>query len=55
MVYNQVINYTDHQYSKALNYSKYRCPQILEKEKELTFSKSWQLVGHISQVHEATL
>jgi carnitine monooxygenase subunit len=36
-----------------MTYDKYTDPKVLEKEMELVFSKSWQLVGHVSQVEKA--
>lgn len=52
MTNTKVINKTDRQYKRVLTYDKYTNPNVLAKEMEHIFSKSWQLVGHTSQVRE---
>ncbi|WP_172372641.1 aromatic ring-hydroxylating oxygenase subunit alpha [Sporosarcina jiandibaonis] len=53
MVYKTVMNATEKTFERTLTYDKYTDPKVLEKEMELVFSKSWQLVGHVSQVEKA--
>ncbi|MGV3262542.1 aromatic ring-hydroxylating oxygenase subunit alpha [Cytobacillus pseudoceanisediminis] len=51
--YNKVQNATNHTFERTLTYDKYTDPKVLEKEMDLVFSRSWQLVGHVSQVEKA--
>ncbi|MBX9974588.1 aromatic ring-hydroxylating dioxygenase subunit alpha [Cytobacillus firmus] len=51
--YNKVQNATNRTFERTLTYDKYTDPKVLEKEMDLVFSKSWQLVGHVSQVEKA--
>jgi carnitine monooxygenase subunit len=53
MVYKTVMNATEKTFDRTMTYDKYTDPKVLEKEMELVFSKSWQLVGHVSQVEKA--
>jgi carnitine monooxygenase subunit len=53
MVYKTVMNATEKTFERTMTYDKYTDPKVLEKEMELVFSKSWQLVGHVSQVEKA--
>ncbi|MFS0576355.1 aromatic ring-hydroxylating dioxygenase subunit alpha [Sporosarcina sp. 179-K 3D1 HS] len=53
MAYNKVINKSNRTFERTMTYDKYTDPKVLEKEMELIFSKSWQLVGHVSQVEKA--
>lgn len=50
MSYNKVINKSNRTFERTLTYDKYTDPSIFEKEIELIFSKTWQKVGHISQL-----
>jgi choline monooxygenase len=51
--YNKVQNATNRTFERTLTYDKYTDPKVLEKEMDLVFSRSWQLVGHVSQVEKA--
>ena len=53
MAYNKVENATNRTFKRTLTYDKYTDPAVLAREKEQIFAKSWQLVGHISQVEKA--
>ena len=53
MTYNKVENVASRTFERTMTYDKYTDPKVLEKEMELVFSKSWQLVGHVSQVEKA--
>ena len=53
MAYNKVENVASRTFERTLTYDNYTDPKVLEKEKEHIFSKSWQLVGHVSQVEKA--
>ena len=55
MAYNAVGNATNRTFERTLTYDKYTDPKELEKEMDLVFSKSWQLVGHVSQLEEANM
>lgn len=52
MAYNKVENVTNRTFERTLTYDKYTDPKVLEKEIDLVFSKSWQLVGHVSQLEK---
>ncbi|KKK38955.1 (2Fe-2S)-binding protein [Mesobacillus campisalis] len=52
MTYNKVQNATNRTFERTLTYDKYTDPKVLEKEMEMVFAKSWQLVGHVSQVEK---
>lgn len=52
MAYNKVENATTRTFERTLTYDMYTRPDILDKELNLIFSKSWQVVGHISQVEK---
>jgi len=52
MAYNTVENASKRTFERTLTYDKYTDPKVLEKEIELVFSKSWQLVGHVSQLEK---
>lgn len=39
-------------FERTMPYRLYTDPTVLEKEKELIFSKTWQLVGHVNQVEK---
>ncbi|MFJ8068593.1 aromatic ring-hydroxylating dioxygenase subunit alpha [Peribacillus sp. NPDC096447] len=52
MAYNKVENATNRTFERTLTYDKYTDPKVLEKEIDLVFSKSWQLVGHVSQLEK---
>ncbi|MBT2690123.1 ring-hydroxylating oxygenase subunit alpha [Bacillus sp. ISL-47] len=51
--YNKVQNAANRTFERTLTYDKYTDPKVLEKEMDLVFAKSWQLVGHVSQVEKA--
>lgn len=51
--YNKVQNASNRTFERTLTYDKYTDPKVFEKELDLVFSKSWQLVGHVSQVEKA--
>ncbi|MFF3023366.1 aromatic ring-hydroxylating dioxygenase subunit alpha [Gottfriedia sp. NPDC057948] len=50
MTFNKVQNATTEIFERTLTYDLYTDPKVLEQEQEKIFSKSWQLVGHISQL-----
>ncbi|WP_042350684.1 aromatic ring-hydroxylating oxygenase subunit alpha [Bacillus massiliigorillae] len=50
MSYNEVQNKASRTFEKIMPYDLYTNPAILQEEMENIFSKSWQLVGHVSQV-----
>ncbi|SDI93333.1 aromatic ring-hydroxylating oxygenase subunit alpha [Alteribacillus bidgolensis] len=50
--YNSVKNASNRTFERVLTYDKYTDPKVLEKETELIFSKTWQLVGHVSQLEK---
>jgi carnitine monooxygenase subunit len=52
MAYNKVENVSNRTFERTLTYDKYTDPKVLEKEYDLVFSKSWQLVGHVSQLEK---
>lgn len=52
MTNSKVINKTEQQFKRVLTYDKYTDPNVLHIEMDKIFSKSWQLVGHTSQVKE---
>jgi carnitine monooxygenase subunit len=52
MAYNKVQNATNRTFERTLPYDKYTDPKVLEKEMDVVFSKSWQLVGHVSQLEK---
>lgn len=52
MAYNAVGNATNRTFERTLTYDKYTDPKVLEKEMDLVFSKSWRLVGHVSQLEK---
>jgi phenylpropionate dioxygenase-like ring-hydroxylating dioxygenase large terminal subunit len=52
MTYNKVENATNRTFERTLSYDKYTDPKVLDKEMDLVFSKSWQLVGHVSQLEK---
>lgn len=52
MAYNTVENASNRTFERTLTYDKYTDPKVLEKEIDLVFSKSWQLVGHVSQLEK---
>ncbi len=52
MAYRPVLNEASRMYERTLTYDLYTDAKVLELEKEQIFSKSWQLVGHISQVQK---
>jgi len=53
MAYNKVENASNRTFKRTLSYDKYTDPGVLDKEMNLVFSKSWQLVGHVSQLEKA--
>lgn len=53
MAYNPVQNTTTRTFERTLTYDKYTDPKIHDLEMDLVFSKSWQLVGHTSQLEKA--
>lgn len=53
MAYNKVENASNKTFERILTYDKYTDPKVHEQELDLVFSKSWQLVGHVSQVEKA--
>ncbi|PID25085.1 aromatic ring-hydroxylating dioxygenase subunit alpha [Sporosarcina sp. P7] len=52
MAYNKVQNATERTFERTMPYNLFTDPSVLEKEKEMIFAKSWQLVGHVSQVEK---
>ncbi|MBE5105809.1 ring-hydroxylating oxygenase subunit alpha [Bacillus thuringiensis] len=53
MAFNKVQNATTRTFERVLPYDLYTNPEVLKEEKDKIFSKSWQLVGHVSQVQNA--
>lgn len=53
MAYNKVQNLSERTFERIMTYDKYSAPEYHEKDLELVFSKSWQLVGHMSQLEKA--
>ncbi|MER2088382.1 aromatic ring-hydroxylating dioxygenase subunit alpha [Sporosarcina sp. JAI121] len=53
MAYNKVENAANRTFERTMTYDKYTDPKVLDQEMDLIFSKSWQLVGHVSQVEKA--
>ncbi|HEY9577059.1 MAG TPA: Rieske (2Fe-2S) protein, partial [Pseudobacillus sp.] len=52
MAYNKVENATNRTFERTMTYDLYTDPKVLDKEMDLIFSKSWQLVGHVSQLEK---
>jgi carnitine monooxygenase subunit len=52
MSYNPVQNKTNRTFERTMTYDLYTDPKILELEIKNIFSKSWQLVGHVSQLEK---
>ncbi len=52
MAYNKVINKSNRTFERTLSYDKYTDPKVLEKEIDAIFSKTWQKVGHVSQLEK---
>lgn len=52
MSYNPVQNKASKTFERTMTYDLYTDPKVFELEQELIFSKSWQLVGHTSQVEK---
>lgn len=50
MAYNEVQNKGTKIFERTLTYDLYTDPKVLEDEMEHVFSKSWQIVGHESQL-----
>ncbi|MED3561415.1 aromatic ring-hydroxylating dioxygenase subunit alpha [Bacillus xiapuensis] len=50
--YNEVQNKANRTFERTLTYDLYTDPKVLEQEMEDVFAKSWQLVGHVSQLEK---
>ncbi|KOP78215.1 aromatic ring-hydroxylating dioxygenase subunit alpha [Cytobacillus solani] len=50
--YNPVINKAGKIFKRTLTYDLYTDPQVYQQEINDVFAKSWQLVGHVSQVEK---
>lgn len=52
MAYNKVQNNTGRTFERTITYDLYTDSKVLELEQEKIFAKSWQKVGHTSQVEK---
>lgn len=52
MVYNEVQNKANRTFERTLTYDLYTDPNVYKQELEDVFAKSWQLVGHVSQLEK---
>ncbi|PLR77136.1 (2Fe-2S)-binding protein [Bacillus sp. V3-13] len=50
--YNPVINNSSKTFERTLTYDLYTDPKVYQQELNDVFAKSWQLVGHVSQVEK---
>ncbi|MGZ4160367.1 MAG: aromatic ring-hydroxylating oxygenase subunit alpha, partial [Neobacillus sp.] len=52
MAYNEVENKTNRTFERTLTYDLYTDPKVYEQEMKDIFAKSWQVVGHVSQLEK---
>jgi phenylpropionate dioxygenase-like ring-hydroxylating dioxygenase large terminal subunit len=53
MAYNEVQNNANRTFERTLTYDLYTDPKVCTQEMEDIFAKSWQLVGHVSQLENS--